>query len=84
MNIEELDLATVAAMLQRELGGQGPEGFVRGRTVLRDLVMRAQACSALEAEELVDTMIGRGFLKFSGDPTEAAGVGVWDVVAPTT
>ena len=80
MNIEEFDLAEVAAMLQRELGGRGPDGFVRGRTVLRDLVMRAHACSALEAEELVDTMVGRGFLKFSGDPTEAAGSGVWEIV----
>lgn len=79
MQVEHVDLAAVAAMLDGQLGGRGSEGFVRGRTVLRDAVMRHLACSALEAEELVDTMVGRGFLRFSGDPTAAAGGGAWRI-----
>ncbi|HVU05513.1 MAG TPA: hypothetical protein VHE30_27385 [Polyangiaceae bacterium] len=79
MDVERVDLAAVAAMLDRELEGRAPEGFVRGRTVLRDAVMAHFSCSALEAEELVDTMVGRGFLRFSGDPAAPAAGGVWRI-----
>ena len=66
-------------MLDERLDGAAPEGFVRGRTVLRDTVVASLGCSELEAEEVVDTMIGRGFLRFSGDSTKAADAGVWRV-----
>ncbi len=79
MELERIDLAAVAAMLERHVEGHAPEGFVRGRTVLRDAVMAHFTCSALEVEELVDTMVGRGFLRFDGDPKAAAGGGVWRI-----
>lgn len=79
MQPEEVDLATLAEMLDRALEGRSAEGFVRGRTVLRDATTAHLACSELEAEELIDTMIGRGFLRFSGDPATPAGGGVWRI-----
>jgi hypothetical protein len=80
MEIEAIDLAAVARLLERELGGRAPEGFVRGRTVLRDQVVARFGCSLLEAERMIDTMIGRGFLSFSGYPGSVEDrPGVWRV-----
>ena len=82
MQIENVDLAVVAAMLARKLEGHGVEGFVRGRTVLRDIVTEHFGCSEFEAEALIDTMVGRGFVRFTGDPGSAAGGAVWLVEWP--
>jgi hypothetical protein len=38
------------------------KGAVVGRTRLRDAVAHELQCSQLQAEQLVDTMIGRGLL----------------------
>ena len=58
---ESTDLAALAAHL-REVVGPSVEGSVVGRTQLRDAVVRHLACSQLEGERLVDTMIGRGYI----------------------
>lgn len=79
MNLEQLDLAAVAEMLDHALAGGVAEGYVRGRTILRDALVGHFRCSQLEAEELVDTMIGRGFVTFSGDATMASGAGAWSI-----
>lgn len=79
MQIEEVDLAVLADDLVGVLGGHMLEGFVRGRTVLRDVTIAVLACSELEAETLVETMIGRGFLSFSGDPALAGSGGTWRI-----
>jgi predicted DNA-binding transcriptional regulator len=59
---EVLDLACLADML-RETCGPTVIGAVVGRTRLRDEVVRHLGCSQLEGETLVDTMIGRGFVR---------------------
>lgn len=59
---ETVDLAAVRAVLE-ERCGPFVEGEVVGRTRLRDEVVRHLACSALDAERVVDTMAGRGFLR---------------------
>lgn len=70
---EEIDLAAVARELRATLGAP-IEGAIVGRTVVRDAVAQQLQCSLLEAEQLVDTMIGRGFLI----PTETSGgLTVW-------
>jgi len=58
---ESLDLAEIATFLR---GACGPtvEGAIVGRTRMRDEVVRHLRCSQLEAETVVDTMVGRGFL----------------------
>lgn len=67
-DIEAIDLAALAGALADAFGGQAPEGYLRGRTALRDAVAAYAGCSDAMAEDLVETMIGRGFLRFEGDP----------------
>jgi hypothetical protein len=64
---EAIDLARLAAILRDECGHRvlGP---TVGRTRLRDEVVRHLGCSQLEGETLVDTMIGRGFIRSERTP----------------
>jgi hypothetical protein len=80
-DVESIDLAALAAKLAATFGGSAPEGYVRGRTTLRDAVAAHLGCSALMAENLVETMISRGWLRFDGDPTVASEGGRW-VISP--
>jgi hypothetical protein len=81
MDVEQVDLARLTELLRRRFTRQAPEGFVRGRTALRDVVLEELPCSALEAEELVDTMVSRGFLRFVSDPGGADDAGIWRIGA---
>ena len=76
---ESLDLARLAELLRE---GCGPTlmGEVVGRTRLRDELVRHLDCSQLEAETLVDTMIGRGFIRRGVD---RVGLIEW-VIAPAS
>jgi len=76
---EDVDLAELAQALQAELAGAPVAGYLEGRTALRNFVMNALSSSELEAEELIDTMVSRGFLRFSGDPHGSSPAGVWRV-----
>ena len=58
---ESTDLAALVTHLRQAIGSSLP-GSVVGRTEIRDEVARYLQCSQLEAERLVDTMVGRGFL----------------------
>jgi len=58
---EAIDLAALVRHLHA-LVGPAVEGAVVGRTRLRDEVARHLGCSMLDAENIIDTMIGRGFL----------------------
>lgn len=69
-SIEEIDLDAVSESIARLFGHRPPVGYLRGKAVLRDAVEQALGCSALQAEEIVDTMESRGFLRFEGDPSE--------------
>ena len=44
-----------------------PAGYVPGKTALRAAVVRLLQCSALEAEQLVDTLETRGLIRYEGD-----------------
>jgi hypothetical protein len=76
---EEVDLAELAQALQSELVGESVAGYLEGRTALRDQVVTVLHSSELEAEELIDTMVSRGFLRFSGDPSGSSPAGFWRV-----
>ena len=76
---EDVDLADLAQALQAELAGGDVVGYLEGRTALRDYVVGVLSSSELEAEELIDTMVSRGFLRFSGDPRGSSPAGVWRV-----
>lgn len=76
---EDVDLADLALSLQAELERGSTTGYLEGRTVLRDHVMATLNSSELEAEELIDTMVSRGFLRFTGDPAGSSPEGFWRV-----
>jgi hypothetical protein len=71
-DVETLDLASLAEALKTAFDGRPPSGYVRGRTALRDELAQRIGCSIAAAERVVDTMVGRGFLRFQGDPTLAS------------
>ncbi len=67
--IEEVDLAELTAVLRDRFDAAAPVGYLRGRTALRDAVAGILDSSELEAEDIVDTLIARGFVHYDGDPT---------------
>lgn len=78
LDIDNLDLRAVAESLARAIGGGPIVGSVVGLTRLRDLLVDHLACSMLEAERVLDTMIGLRLLVLRKDPR--GGPPLWDVV----
>ncbi|AEI66061.1 hypothetical protein [Corallococcus macrosporus] len=77
---EDLDLQQLTADLKNALGPGEPIGYLRGKSVMRNLLVDLRGFSELEAEELIDTMELRGFLRFLGDPTERSVADAhWDI-----
>jgi hypothetical protein len=71
VGIDDLDLSDVANQLRRHVPvNEPPVGYLRGRSYFRDVLVAELGVSALEAEELVDTLEMNGFLVFDGDPAE--------------
>jgi hypothetical protein len=70
-SVEDVDLAEVTALLRARFAGAAPAGYLDGRTALRDAVALELDCSVLEAEEIVDTLVSRGFVRYEGDPSAA-------------
>ena len=69
--LEQVDLAKLAQNLDRRFGAAVPQGYVLGKSILRDSIVELLGCSELDAENLVDMMIGLGYLHFKGSPTKA-------------
>lgn len=67
---DDLDLQQLTEDIQNKLRHHGPVGYLRGKSLMRDLLVEQRGFSQLEAEELVDTLEMQGFLHFLGDPTE--------------
>ena len=67
---ENIDLNELVKKLAARFGGIAPSGYVRGKGDLRAAVVELLACSELEAEQLVDTLEGRGLLRYEGDRQE--------------
>jgi hypothetical protein len=75
LDVESIDLAQLARDVMRRC--EAPlVGPLTGRSQLRDIVAGHLGCSLLEAEELVDTMIARGFARLEPD---GEGREVWRV-----
>jgi hypothetical protein len=72
---ESVDLAELTRVVRTRCGSELP-GEIVGKTRIRDEVAAHLACSELEAELLVDTMVGRGFAKRRELPD---GLGVWQL-----
>ena len=67
---DDLDLRQLTSELRDSLGPGEPVGYLRGKSLMRDVLVGRMRYSELEAEELIDTLESRGFLRFLGDPTE--------------
>jgi hypothetical protein len=67
---DDLDLQQLTAQLKSALAPGEPVGYLRGKSLMRDMLVSMKGFSELEAEELIDTLELRGFLRFLGDPTE--------------
>ncbi|BDG08086.1 hypothetical protein [Anaeromyxobacter paludicola] len=70
MDIDDIDLAELAASIQRHIPpNEPPVGYLRGRSYFRDVISHELRCSEMEAEQLVDTLEANGYLRFLGDPS---------------
>jgi hypothetical protein len=67
---EEVDLAELAGDLRVRFADLPPSGYVLGRSEIRDVVVELLGCSQLQAEQLVDTMISLGYVRFEGSPSD--------------
>jgi len=67
---DDLDLQQLTAELKHMLPHGEPVGYLRGKSLMRDMLLSMNRFSELEAEELIDTLESRGFLRFLGDPSE--------------
>ena len=82
MNEEEIDLRKLVDELRAMLPG-GPIGYLRGKSLMRDVLVHDHGYSELEAEELVDTLELQGYLHFLGDPTQrSVAVSTWEMENP--
>lgn len=70
MIADDIDLRKLTSELRDALGPAEPLGYLRGKALMRDVLVERKGFSALEAEELIDTLESRGFLRFLGDPSE--------------
>jgi hypothetical protein len=78
----DLDLEPLAEELKMKLRPGDPVGYLRGKSLMRDLLVREHQYSQLEAEELVDTLEQRGYLHFLGDPAERSQVDTHWAIEP--
>jgi hypothetical protein len=77
---EDLDLQQLTADLKNALGPGEPVGYLRGKSLMRNVLVDLKGFSELEAEELIDTLELRGFLRFLGDTTERSVADAhWDI-----
>ena len=78
VNPEELDLAWLSEAVANRVSPHLMQEFIEGKTAIRDGVAEELDCSMMVAEQVVETMISRGMLRFVGDPKKAADThGTW-------
>ena len=66
LDVEAVDLGVLVDVVHEST--EAPlAGALVGRSQLRDIVADHLECSMLEAEELVDTMVSRGFARLERD-----------------
>lgn len=65
---DNIDLRHVTERLHGLFLHQPPLGYLDGKTAMRNALEEAFQLSELDAEELVDTLESRGFVKFEGNP----------------
>lgn len=66
---EDIDLRQLTEELKSSLP-MDPVGYLRGKALMRDVLVERKSFSELEAEDLIDTLEMQGYLHFLGDPSE--------------
>jgi hypothetical protein len=62
---ESVDLLALTLRLQRrQKAVTNLDGYMEGKTRLRDAVASDLGCSQLEAEQVTDTLVAQGFARF--------------------
>lgn len=78
---EAIDLLGVARKLRNDLGSESfTSGLLEGKTRMRDRLVESMRCSELEAEQLVDTLLARRFVRFES-PGGSSAEGAWKFAA---
>jgi hypothetical protein len=68
---ENIDLRRIAERLRVLFLHQPPLGYLNGKTSMRNALEDCFQLSELDAEELIDTLESRGFVRYEGDPSGA-------------
>jgi hypothetical protein len=68
--VEHIDLQALTQQLRQMLGARLDASYLRGRTIVRDAIASRLACSAYEAEGLVETLELQGFIRFPHNQDE--------------
>lgn len=76
---EDIDLAETTEQLGSRLSLRSLVGFLEGKTRVRDALVELLQCSELQAENIVDTLIAQGYMRFRGDPLAVVDDGVWEL-----
>lgn len=76
---EDIDLAETTEQLGARLSVRSLVGYLEGKTRVRDALIELLQCSELEAENIVDTLIAQGYMRFAGDPLAVVDDGVWQL-----
>lgn len=80
-----VDLAELCAVLRQGCAPEQLVGYLRGKTEMRDVLVDRFECSQLEAEDWVDTLEARRFIRFDGDPGAVdRDRGMWHVSGPAS
>lgn len=69
-SIDDIDLAALARYVRDCVPSYLRGGSVPGRTAVRNAIADHLGCSEMLAEDVVETMIARGFLILVGDERE--------------
>jgi hypothetical protein len=76
----DLDLKQLTEELREKLKPGEPVGYLRGKSLMRDVLVHERGFSELEAEEVIDTLEIQGYLHFLGDPAERSHAeSHWDI-----
>ena len=77
MHPEEVDLVWLSHVISARVAPEELSEFLEGKTAIRDGVADELACSLTVAEQVVETMILRGMIRYRGDPQRAGSHGSW-------
>jgi len=82
LDVTSVDLSQLTQSLGSFLGSPGlPASLLEGKTALREATQALLHCSELEAENIVDTLVARGFAQFREERELPGGAG-WFLLDP--